>query len=58
MTDNPIYRAAPEQIALRWEPGAAVTNGPLMTHPEYTQYTRTDLVDAMIAEAVAKERAE
>ena len=47
---------APERIAMRWEPGAAVTNGPLMTHPEYTQYTRADLVEAMVAEAVAKER--
>jgi hypothetical protein len=33
----------PERIALRWEPGAAVTNGPLMTHPDYTRYVREDV---------------
>lgn len=33
---------APEQIALRWELGAAVTSGPLMTHPDYTRYVRED----------------
>lgn len=34
---------APERIALRWETGAAVTNGPLMTHPDYTRYIREDV---------------
>lgn len=33
---------APECIALRWEPGAAVTSGPLMMHPDYTRYIRAD----------------
>lgn len=42
---------APERIALRWELGAAVTSGPLMTHPDYTQYTRTDLAAAAEARA-------
>ena len=37
---------APERIALRWEPGAAVTNGPLMTHPDYTRYVREDVAQA------------
>ena len=40
---------APERIALRWQPGAAVTDGPLMDHPDYTQYIRADAVDAMLA---------
>ena len=44
--------SAPERIALRWEPGAAVTSGPLMQHPEYTPYTRADLA----AEAEARAR--
>lgn len=34
---------APDRIALRWEVGAAVTSGPLMDHPDYTQYIRADL---------------
>ena len=34
---------APERIAIRWEPGADVTNGPLMTHPDYTRYVREDV---------------
>ena len=33
---------APDRIAVRWEPGAAVTSGPLMTHPDYTRYVRED----------------
>ena len=43
---------APERIALRWELGAAVTSGPLMTHPDYTQYIRADLAPdaALVAE--------
>ena len=47
----------PERIALRWEPGAAVTNGPLMDHPDYTQWVRADVAAAMVAaerEACAK----
>lgn len=50
---------APEKIALRWELGAAVTNGPLMTHPDYTQFTRADLCaePALLAEAVEVLRA-
>lgn len=32
----------PDRIALRWEVGAAVTSGPLMDHPDYTQYIRRD----------------
>lgn len=40
---------APERIALRWLPGAAVTDGPLMDHPDYTQYIRADVVAGMIA---------
>lgn len=35
---------APDRIALRWELGAAVTSGPLMDHPDYTQYIRADLI--------------
>ena len=45
----------PERIALRWVTGAAVTSGPLMTHPEYTQFVRADLAqapDAGVAELV------
>ncbi len=57
---------APERIALRWEKGAAVTNGPLMEHPDYTQFVRDDIHKAEIArltrerdaaEAAALERA-
>ena len=45
---------APDRIALRWELGAAVTSGPLMDHPDYTQYVRADLVrPAPLAEALA-----
>jgi hypothetical protein len=40
---------APERIALRWQPGAAVTNGPLMGHPDFTQYIRADVAAAMVA---------
>jgi hypothetical protein len=36
----------PERIALRWVTGAAVLSGPLMTHPEYTQFVRADLAQA------------
>lgn len=45
---------APEKIALRWELGAAVTNGPLMTHPDYTRFVSADLCadPALLAEAV------
>ena len=43
MTDTP------ERIALRWQPGAAVTNGPLMDHPDFTQYIRADVAAAMVA---------
>ena len=43
MTDTP------ERIALRWQPGAAATSGPLMDHPDYTQYIRADVVAAMVA---------
>jgi hypothetical protein len=39
----------PERIALRWQPGAAVTNGPLMDHPDYTQWVRADVAAAMVA---------
>jgi len=31
---------APEKIWLRWEPGKAITQGPLTKHPDYTGYTR------------------
>ena len=34
---------APKMIALRWQPGAAVTSGPLMDHPDYTRYVRQDM---------------
>ena len=40
---------APEWIALRWKLGVAVTSGPMMEHPDYTQYIRADAVDAMLA---------
>jgi hypothetical protein len=43
MTDTP------ERIALRWQPGVAVTNGPLMDHPDYTQWVRADVAAAMVA---------
>ena len=39
----------PERIALRWQPGAAVTSGPLMDHPDFTQYIRADVAAAMVA---------
>jgi len=51
MTDTP------KRIALRWEPGAAVTSGPLMEHPEYTRWVREDVADAAVAAAVQAERA-
>jgi len=51
MTDTP------ERIALRWEPGAAVTSGPLMEHPEYTRWVREDVAEAAVAAAVQAERA-
>ena len=51
MTDTP------ERIALRWEPGAAVTSGPLMTHPDYTRWVREDVAEAAVAAAVQAERA-
>jgi hypothetical protein len=44
--------SAPERIWLRWEPGAAVTNGPLTTHPGYSEYIRADLVDAAVKRAL------
>lgn len=51
---------APERIALRWETGAAVTNGPLMTHPDYTRYIREDVAQTyhdawMTAEGMLEE---
>lgn len=33
---------APDRIALRWRVGEAVTNGPLMRHPDYTRFLRED----------------
>jgi hypothetical protein len=47
---------APERIAMRWEPGAAVCAGPLMNHPDYTQWVRDDLYAAAIARAERAER--
>jgi hypothetical protein len=44
--------SAPERIWLRWEPGAAVTNGPLTTHPDYSEYIRADLVEAAVKRAL------
>ena len=38
MTDTP------DRIALRWKPGAAVTQGPLFDHPDYTRWVREDVV--------------
>jgi hypothetical protein len=46
---------APERIALRWEPGAAVTNGPLMTHPDYTRYVREDVAKPRVKPLVWRE---
>jgi hypothetical protein len=43
MTDTP------ERIALRWQPGDAVTSGPLMDHPDFTQWVRADVAAAMVA---------
>ena len=43
MTDTP------ERIALRWQPGAAVTSGPLFDHPDYTRFVREDVAAAMVA---------
>lgn len=43
---------APEKIWLKWEPGKAVTQGPLTEHPDYTAYTRTDVALAMVAAAL------
>lgn len=42
----------PDRIALRWEVGKAVTSGPLMDHPDYTQYIRADLARAPALEHV------
>lgn len=47
---------APKVIALRWQPGAAVTNGPLMDHPDYTRYVRQDMTHPIEAAADAVER--
>lgn len=44
---------APERIWLRWEPGKAVTNGPLTQNPDYTSWVREDLHERLVAEAVA-----
>lgn len=33
---------APDRIALRWQVGEAVTNGPLMDHPDFTRFLRED----------------
>ena len=41
---------APERIWLRWDPGAAVTQGPLTTHPEYTEWVRADVYAGALAE--------
>ena len=32
----------PNRIALVWEPGAAVTSGPLMRHPDYAKFLHED----------------
>lgn len=34
--------SAPDRIALRWQVGEAVTNGPLMSHPDFTRFLRED----------------
>lgn len=45
MTDEP------ERIALRWEPGKAVTSGPLMQSKDYTHYIRADHAEALVRAA-------
>lgn len=47
---------APKMIALRWEPGAAVTSGPLMDHPDYIRYVRQDMTHPIEQAADAVER--
>ena len=47
---------APKMIALRWQPGAAVTSGPLMDHHDYTRYVRQDMTHPIEAAADAVER--
>lgn len=44
----------PKSIWLRWQPGAAVTQGPLTTHPEYTEWVRRDVVDAEVSAALER----
>jgi hypothetical protein len=56
-TMDPPMSDTPERIALRWEPGAAVTSGPLMEHPDYTMWVREDVAEAAVAAAVQAERA-
>jgi hypothetical protein len=57
-----VLRDAPKRIAMRWEPGAAVTSGLLMSHPDYRNYilaapealSEAPEVQALIAEAVER----
>ena len=46
---------APERIALPWELGKAVTKGPLMAHPDYTNYVRLDLYEELEAKLAKAE---
>lgn len=46
-TDN----TAPDEIAMDWEPGKAITSGPLFADPGITHWVRKDISDAAIAAA-------
>lgn len=47
MTDN----TAPDEIAMDWEPGKAITSGPLFADSKITHWVRKDISDAAVAAA-------